>query len=135
MYLLDINVVSELMAGNKAVVAKMISVSPSDVSVPQPVLSEIFYGLSRLRKSKRRDKLEHRFDLLSQQIGRCAWNDAVSQHFVGVKTRLQKIENVIEDLDIAIAAHALAHDLILVSANGKHMSRIRALRLEDWSLG
>ncbi len=135
MYLLDINVVSELMAGNKAVVAKMISVSPSDVSVPQPVLSEILYGLSRLRKSKRRDKLEHRFDLLSQQIGRCAWNDAVSQHFGEVKTRLQKIGNVIEDFDIAIAAHALAHDLILVSAHGKHMSRIRALRLEDWSLG
>ena len=135
MYLLDTNVVSEIMAGNKTVVAKMISVSPSELVIPQPVLAEIFYGLSRLRKSKRRDKLEHRFDLISQQVRRCEWNDAVSQHFGEVKARLQKSGNVIEDFDIAIAAHALAHDLILVSANGKHLSRIRTLRLEDWSLG
>jgi len=121
------------MAGHESVVAKVSSISPSEIAVPQPVLAEIFYGLSRLRKSKRRDKLERRFVLFIQQVRRCKWNDAVSQHFGEVKTRLQKSGNVIEDFDIAIAAHALAHDLTLVSANGKHMSRIRALRLEDWA--
>jgi tRNA(fMet)-specific endonuclease VapC len=39
----------------------------------------------------------------------------------------------IEDFDAAIAAHALAYDATLVTANVDHIIRIPGLRVEDWS--
>jgi tRNA(fMet)-specific endonuclease VapC len=39
----------------------------------------------------------------------------------------------IEDFDAAIAAHAVAQDATLVTANTFHMSRIAGLAVEDWS--
>jgi tRNA(fMet)-specific endonuclease VapC len=39
----------------------------------------------------------------------------------------------IEDFDAAIAAHALALDAILVTANVDRMIRVPNLRVEDWS--
>ena len=41
----------------------------------------------------------------------------------------------LEDFDLAIAAHALAHGAILVSANRRHMGRIDGLTVEDWARG
>jgi predicted nucleic acid-binding protein len=38
----------------------------------------------------------------------------------------------LDDFDLAIAAHALAFDANLVSANRKHMARIPGLKLESW---
>jgi tRNA(fMet)-specific endonuclease VapC len=39
----------------------------------------------------------------------------------------------IEDFDAAIAAHALAGGATLVTSNGRHMTGIPGLRVEDWS--
>jgi predicted nucleic acid-binding protein len=37
-----------------------------------------------------------------------------------------------EDFDAAVAAHALAQDSVLVSANRSDMARIPGLSIEDW---
>jgi predicted nucleic acid-binding protein len=38
----------------------------------------------------------------------------------------------IEDLDVAIAAHAQANDAALVTANLKHMAAVLGLLVENW---
>jgi predicted nucleic acid-binding protein len=43
------------------------------------------------------------------------WNDAVSAQFAATKAQLRKAGSIIEDLDIAIAAHAMAWELTLVT--------------------
>jgi predicted nucleic acid-binding protein len=64
---------------------------------------------------------------------RVTWNDAVSSQFAVTKAQLRKAGNIIEDLDIAIAAHAMAWDLQLVTNNTSHFRRIKKLRLVDWT--
>ena len=39
--------------------------------------------------------------------------------------------NIIEDMDILIAATALSHNLILVTNNVKHFKKIKELKLES----
>jgi tRNA(fMet)-specific endonuclease VapC len=46
---------------------------------------------------------------------------------------LEKVGQVIGSLDLLIAAHALAEDLILVTNNVGEFGRIRQLKLENWA--
>ena len=133
MYVLDTNVVSLLMKGDPNVIERLKAVSRADVCMPQPVVAEIDYGIARLSRSKRKDSLASRFELLKSEIQRLAWSDEVSKAFGGIKSGLERKGERIEDFDAAVAAHALAEGCVLVTANLKHMARISGLQVEDWS--
>lgn len=132
-YLLDTNAVSALMKGEPRVRERLRAVSHRDVAIPQPVVAEIAYGIERLPRSKRRDALQERFDLLRAELARAPWTDAVSDHFGVVKAALERRGERIEDFDAAIAAHALAEGAVLVTANLDHMVRVPGLTVEDWA--
>jgi tRNA(fMet)-specific endonuclease VapC len=134
-YVLDTNAVSALMKGSPAVVERLAATAPSDVGIPQPVLSEIAFGIERLPRSRRRASLQARFDLVSAELPRAEWTDVVSQMFGRVKATLERRGTRIEDFDAAIAAHALALKATLVTANLDHTIRVPGLRVEDWSRG
>ena len=133
MYVLDTNAVSALMKGTTAVVERLVATTPADVAVPQPVLAGIAFGIERLPRSKRRAALQSRFDLISAELPRAEWTDVVSQMFGRIKATLERRGTRIEDFAAAIAAHALALDATLVTANLAHMVRVPGLRVEDWS--
>jgi tRNA(fMet)-specific endonuclease VapC len=130
---LDTNAVSALMKGDPGVMERLKQRSKGEVSVPQPVLAEIAYGIERLPKSKRKDALQERFDLVRSELARSLWSDEVSESFGRIKAVLEKKGQRIEDFDAAIAAHALATDAVLVTANLDHMTRVPGLTVEDWS--
>lgn len=132
-YVLDTNAVSALMKGTAAVVERLAATEPAHVAVPQPVLAEIAFGIERLPRSKRRTALQARFDLLCSELPRAEWSDVVSQTYGRIKATLERRGTRIEDLDAAIAAHALALEATLVTANIDHMTRVPGLRVEDWS--
>jgi tRNA(fMet)-specific endonuclease VapC len=134
-YVLDTNAVSALMKGNPAVVEQLAATTPADLAIPQPVLAEIAFGIERLPRSKRRTSLQARFDLVSAELPRAEWTDAVSQMFGRIKATLERRGTRIEDFDAAIAAHALALEATLVTANLDHLVRVPGLRVEDWTQG
>lgn len=132
-YVLDTNAVSALMKGDATVIDHLKRVPRADVSMPQPVVAEIAYGIARLTKSKKRDVLLARFELLRTELGRVPWSDEVSDAFGSIKAELERRGERIEDFDAAVAAHALAHGAVLVTANVKHLARVSGLEVEDWS--
>lgn len=132
-YVLDTNAVSALMKGDEVVIARLGKVPKSDVYIPQPVLAEIAYGIERLPRSKRRESLQERFDLVRSEIQRIDWSDEVSDRFGVIKAALEKKGQRIEDFDAAIAAHAATPGATLVTANMDDMIRVPGLLVEDWS--
>jgi tRNA(fMet)-specific endonuclease VapC len=132
-YVLDTNIASEWMKGDPRVIERLRSVTKEDVAVPQPVFAELAYGIERLPRSKRRERLQERLDAIRTEVKRVPWTDEVSARFAIIKASLERVGERIEDFDAAIAAHALALDATLVTANLKHMERIPGLRVEDWS--
>lgn len=131
-YVLDTNAVSALMKGESRMLERLSQTGKTDVSVPQPVLAELAYGIERLPRSRRREALRDRLDLICAEIVRTAWTDAVSEQFGHVKATLERRGQRIEDFDAAIAAHALATDAVLVTANLSDMVRVPGLMVEDW---
>lgn len=132
-YVLDTNAVSALMKGSHAFIERLASHEPSDVSVPQPVLAEIAYGIERLPRSRRRTALQARFELICSELSRVEWTDEVSSAFGRIKAGLERRGVRIEDFDAAIAAHAVATGATLVTADAAHMVRVPDLTIEDWS--
>lgn len=133
MYVLDTNAVSALMKGNAAVVERLATYTPADVALPQPVIAEIAFGIERLPRSRRRSVLQSRFDLICSELPRAEWTDAISQAYGRIKAALERRGSRIDDFDAAIAAHAVANDAVLVTANRDHMARVPGLQIEDWS--
>ena len=121
------------MKGDPRLLEHLNRVQRAAVSVPQPVLAEIAYGIERLPRSRRRTALEERFDLIKSELARNPWSDSVSEHFGKIKAALEKKGRRIEDFDAAIAAHALATDAILMTANIDDLARVPGLVVEDWS--
>lgn len=121
------------MKGEATMIQRLQAVNRSDVAIPQPVIAEIAYGIKRMPASKRRELLQDRFDTVRMELGRAHWTDTVSECFGTIKAVLEKRGKRIEDFDAAIAAHALAEDAVLVSANLDPMTQVPGLHVEDWS--
>lgn len=132
-YVLDTNAVSALMKGDARVIQRLKQAGKTDVGVPQPALAEIAHGIERLPRSKRRDDLQGRFDLVRNELLRTEWTDEVSECFGTIKASLEKKGRRIEDFAAAIAAHAIARGAVLVTANLDDMVRVQGLVVEDWS--
>ena len=131
-YVLDTNTLSFLMKGNPAVARILMSKSRTDVLLPQPVVAEIEYGLSRMPRSKKGDCLRQRFDLFLSELPRAEWSDDVSREFGHTKANLEQRGIRIEDFDVAVAAHALALGAKLVTDNLERMKRVKGLEIENW---
>lgn len=132
--ILDTMTVSLLMKGQPGVLGRLEACERTGVFVPQPVIAEIHYGLARLPGSKRKARLEARFELIAREIRRADWTDQVSSCFGAIKALLERRGTRLEDFDIAIAAHARARGGILVTSNVDHMGRISGLDIEDWAV-
>lgn len=59
-------------------------------------------------------------------------NSHAAEIFGELKARLEHKGTRLDDMDLLIAATALDRNLILVTHNKKHFSRIPRLKIEDW---
>jgi tRNA(fMet)-specific endonuclease VapC len=129
-YLLDTNTVSALMRGQQVVAARLAKTPREDVAISQVTVAEIEFGLRYLPASKRRRALEAQWAAIGSELIRLPWDDEVSRRFGERKARLERAGNRMSDFDLAIAVHAVAYGLTLVTAD-RAFERLR-LRQENW---
>jgi tRNA(fMet)-specific endonuclease VapC len=91
---------------------------------------ELYYGAY---KSQRITANAARVKALGQSIEMAPINAAVAETFGMIKAALESGGNRLDDFDLAIAATALAYNLVLVTNNTDHFSRIDGLRLDNWT--
>jgi tRNA(fMet)-specific endonuclease VapC len=132
-YILDTTVASALMRAEPGPSSRILQERPADVLLPYPAVAELRYGLARLPSSRRKRELQRRLVTLLGALARAEWTDEVSRCFGDVKADLEGRGERVDDFDVAIAAHAIAHDAAVVTRNTRHFVRIRSLRVEDWT--
>ena len=59
-------------------------------------------------------------------------NKSIMDVFGELKCGLEREGKTIDDMDLLIASTALSHNLILVTNDISHFSRIKDLRIENW---
>ena len=112
------------------VAARVAKTPREDVAISQVTAAEIEFGLLYLPASKRRRTLEAQWSAIGSELIRLPWSDEVSRRFGERKARLEKAGRRMSDFDLAIAVHALAYGLTLVTAD-RAFERLRLAR-ENW---
>jgi len=131
-YLLDTNIISHLMkdVGSDSLNryrARLQSEPDCAVVTSVVVQCELMFGLAR-RPSPR---LEKAYALQMEYLPAIPLDESVCAHYAKLRTYLEQAGTPIGANDTLIAAHALALDATLVSADSA-FSRVPGLRLENW---
>jgi tRNA(fMet)-specific endonuclease VapC len=134
MLVLDTSALSRLMRAEPVALGHAGQHSPGDLFVAPPVAAEIQFGIARLRGGSRRRYLlrsqYRRWRALTEWL---EWTKAASDIFGEQKARLEARGTLIEDMDIAVAAIAMAHGFGVATCNARHFGRIEGLRVDDWA--
>jgi len=90
-------------------------------------LAELYEGVARSRnRQEEENNLVKFFSRLNNVFG---LDNEVAKKFGEVRSALKKSGNVIEDMDILIAATCITYNQILITHNKKHFSRIPELKI------
>ena len=62
------------------------------------------------------------------------WPAEATRHYANVRTALERAGQPIGNMDLLIAAHAMAEDSVVVTNNAREFLRVPGLAVEEWSL-
>ena len=131
-YMLDTNVLSSLMRDPDGEIASRIkAVGEHSICCSIVVAAELRYGA----EEKQSSELTRRVDATLSAIHILPLSSPVDRIYARIRAELASIGTPIGPNDLFIAAHALAEQLTLVTANEKEFRRISALSVENWELG
>ena len=129
-YLLDTNVVIEILRNNPVVVAHLRAAVTAGHEVHINALS--YYETRRgLLDVARADKLRA-FDTFCRVFGIMDLDQIALDRASEIYAELRSKGQLIEDADILIAAMALVNNAVLVTDNVSHFKRIAGLKLVNW---
>ncbi len=131
-YLLDTNILSDVIRNPAGAVAKRISrMSRSErrnLCTSIIVAGELRFGAAK----KNSARLFERIEEVLQSVKVLALEQGADRHYGRWRAQLEKAGSPISGNDLLIAAHALATNSILVTDNTREFRRISALELENW---
>ena len=133
-YLLDTNVMIHLFQAKEPLNSKVQSHPPADLAISGFTEAELRYGIEK-SDPKYRAQNELARSLAIAPFNMVYHDHSVSEVYGKIKAHLvvNKIYVPQNEIDIFIAATAVAKNLILVTSNTKDFSFIAGLTLEDWS--
>jgi tRNA(fMet)-specific endonuclease VapC len=139
-FLLDTTIVSAPIVSapiakdpNRRVVKKLAQES-SDCAIAAPVWHELIYGASRLPPGKRRMALEeYLHDVVRSSFAILPYDDAAAEWHGREGARLEEDGRTPPFVDGQIAAIAVIHGLVLVTAKQKDFRGFADLETADWT--
>jgi tRNA(fMet)-specific endonuclease VapC len=91
--------------------------------------AELLFGAARKPEAVRLKVAVEEFLLRVEAL---AWDSKAARHYADVRATLGRQGKPMGNLDMMIAAHALAVEAILVT-NDRSFRRLGKLKLEDWT--
>lgn len=125
-YLVDTSIIISYLQG-KADVVKLLNDIEGELTSSYICLAELYEGVSRVKNKLEIEKsVTDFFKSLSELY---TVDEKVAKQFGEIRARLKIGGQVIEDIDIFIAATCLVYDLTLITHNMKHFSRVSNLKI------
>lgn len=128
--MLDTNVVSDLLRNPDGNATKRIAdVGPDAICVSIITAAELRYGCAK----KGSAKLLAHVEAILESVQVLALDVPADTEYGGIRAELEAAGKTIGPNDLLIAAHACAAGAILVTDNTGEFSRVRGLRVENWT--
>jgi tRNA(fMet)-specific endonuclease VapC len=127
-YLLDTDTINFLYRGTEKVVSTFVRKRPSSIVISAISVAELRLGASR----KGSKKINQWLDVFFESVTVLPFDQAAAEVFGQTANKLLLAGTPIGQNDTMIASQALAKNLIVVTHNQKHFSKIAGLKIEDW---
>ena len=129
-YLLDTNTASYIIKGNiPRVRERLLKVPMSGLLISAVTEAELLYGAARKSDSVR---LKTAVDEFLLRVDSLPWDSNAARRYADLRAALEISGTSMGNLDMMIAAHALAAEAILVT-NDRSFFRLKHLKIEDWT--
>ncbi|MBR4804545.1 MAG: PIN domain-containing protein [Bacteroidales bacterium] len=125
-YLLDTCVCIELLHKNPKVVERLREIGVSNCKISDITVAELFFGAFKSGKQSHFDDVTEILRLFE------SYRIMHLRKYGELRFTLERKGLKIGDMDMFIAATALEENLILVTGNVEHFSRIPGLKIENW---
>ena len=128
-YMLDTDIFSFVVDGRHPEVRQMVAKKQGAVSISVLTLAEALFGA----KKKNSPRLESLIEMFRDLFPVVPWSEDAADAYAVIRAQLEASGNLIGDMDMLIAASAVAGGYVLVTNNVRHFQRIEGLMIEDWA--
>jgi tRNA(fMet)-specific endonuclease VapC len=129
-YLLDTNTASYVIKGNiPRIRERLLKVPMAQLAISAVTEAELLFGAARKPDAVRLKVAVEEFLL---RVEARPWDSKAARYYADVRATLERHGKPMGNLDMMIAAHALALEAILVT-NDRAFRRLGNLKLEDWT--
>ena len=127
MYILDTNVIIEMLRSNHKVIDKIMEVGIDRCCISEMTIAELYYGAVKGNRQKNFDDIhvvERTFRIIPVYPS--------FEEYARTRLSLNQKGTPLDVMDLLIGCTALHKGYVMVTHNKKHMGLIPELRIEDW---
>ncbi len=130
-YMLDTNIcISVIKHKPEAVIQRFLSHNPDEMCISAITYAELMHGVE---KSQSIEKNRLAMALFLSPITILEFGCYAAEEYGCVRADLEKKGTPIGQMDMLIAGHAKAEELIVVTNNTREFHRVEGLQVEDWT--
>jgi tRNA(fMet)-specific endonuclease VapC len=129
-YLLDTCVISDFIKGEAGTTASLKQTPPVEIAISAVTVMELHYGLAL--NPQRAPKIEPAIASILSSVTILPFGTVETEQTAQIRAVLKSHGQPIGAYDVLIAATALQHNLIMVTANQREFDRISGLQTENW---
>ena len=127
-YILDTDISSHLIRGDHGTVTKKFSELYDSCAISSITAAELQYGARKRNNKQLTQKVKAFCDLVEI----IPWDEDAAKAYAKLRVELETSGTPIGNMDMLIAASALARKAVLVTDNTEHFSRVKDLKLGNW---
>jgi len=129
-YLLDTNIISELVKKPQGLVAQKVLDSGQEIKCCTSIIvaCELHYGIVK----KQSPRLTFNVEQILSSLPILPLEKKVDEVYAKIRVDLEKQGLPIGHHDLLIAAHALSLNLTVITANEREFTRVKNLKVENW---
>lgn len=102
-----------------------------EIAVSMLTIAELEYGIAKSASKYKQENRLALFEFLTP-FRFLPFGQGDAFEYAQLRYELQKTGNLLGNMDMLIAAQAIANNLVLVTNNVKEFQRIKDLKLENW---
>ena len=114
------------------VIQKFLSHDPSELCISSITYAELMHGVE---KSMAVERNRIAITMFLSPISVLDFDTDAAEEYGKIRADLERKGTPIGPMDMLIAAHAKADDLVLVTNNTREFERVEDLEVEDWTKG
>jgi tRNA(fMet)-specific endonuclease VapC len=128
-YMLDTDISSYVIKRRPEALADIFEKRADTLCISVMTAAELRFGAEKLGRAS----LVELVEAYIERLAVLDWTANVTHHYATIRSTLERAGTPIGNMDLLIAAHAVAQGLTLVTNNIKHFAHVPKLKTEVWA--